>query len=135
MGKSKTGINIITFAILAYILVFFGHYQSLLLLLGFALIYEKNQWLTFQISQIFIFRILYDVFINLWGYGYQRFYDFINLFDSYKLINFISNTNKHLNNIFYFAFLVLLIIFFIKLLMKKPINIPLITNITKKLVN
>ena len=134
MGKSKTGVNILFFALLAYVLVFFGNYQSLLLLLGFALIYEKNEWLTFQISQVLVLRIVYDSVSIFGNLIYKGFYDFISLFDSINLLNFISNFNKYVTSILYLFFLAILVFYFLKILFKKPVNIPLISNIVKKVI-
>jgi len=134
MGKSKTGVNILFFALLAYVLVFFGNYQSLLLLLGFALIYERNEGLTFQISQVLVLRIVYDSVSIFGNLIYKGFYDFISLFDSINLLNFISNFNKYVTSILYLFFLAILVFYFLKILFKKPVNIPLISNIVKKVI-
>lgn len=131
MDKSKSGIKLLAFALAGYVFCYFGQYQVLILLLGFALLFEKNEWLTYQLLQAVILRLSYDVIGGAWSFIYNRLYDTFTLFEAkYDAMKSLSDTNNIITDIIFYAFLVLLIIGVVKLLKKKKYRIPFISSIT-----
>ncbi len=134
-SKSKSGIKLITFALIGYIFCYFGYYQFLLLLLGYVVLVEKNNWLIYQLTQALILRLSYDVIRSIWNFIHQSLHKFFNYLEvKYETMSSLSSFNDTVIDLLLYAFLILLIIGIIRLLISKEVKIPFISNLTKKAV-
>ena len=130
-----SGFKLVSFAFLAYFFALTGQHLALLLLLGFALLYEKSEWLTFQIGQVLLLRVIYDAILSLWRFIYNAIYhDFLDLFETkHQTYQSLSDFNDGFQNILLYAFMILLIIGFVKLLKTSDPKIPFIGKLLNKI--
>lgn len=77
MRKTSIGIPDIALACLAYLIAFFGGYTPLLLIAGYVLIKEKNDWLRFSVVKATLLSLCFTV-VNLLIYLLPNFISFIN---------------------------------------------------------
>ena len=73
MQKGKLGISLAAIAVLAFALMCFGSFELLLLaLVGYAVIVEKNDWLTRQTLQALYLRLTYVIATAVfsWLFGF-----------------------------------------------------------------
>ncbi len=132
--QGVSGLKLISFAVLAYFFVLTGHYTALLLLAGFAILIEKDEWLNLQIGQVLLLRVIYDATTSLWGFIYNFIHrDFLDLFETkHETYRTLSDFNDGFLNVLHYAFMILLIIGFINLVKSKNPKIPLINGLVKK---
>lgn len=65
MEKGKSGITLAFFAAISFIFAATGNSLALVLLAGFAILYEKNEWLTRQVLQALLVTIAVSVILLL----------------------------------------------------------------------
>lgn len=134
MGKS--GMKVIGMVLLAYLLAYQGSYIALLLLLGFALLVEREAVLNFQIGQVLVLRVLYDAVLAAWNVIHRVLSDLFEMFDAnHDTVRGLHDFNKNFGTVAWYVFIVLLVIGLIAVLSSKEAKIPIISGLTKKFFN
>ena len=130
-----SGFKLVAFAMVAYVLALTGQHLALLLLLGFSIVYERSEWLAFQVGQVLALRLIYDGILNLWRFIYNAIHnDFFDLFETrHETYRSFSDFNDTFQNILLYVFMILLIIGFVKLLKSPEPKIPFIGKLLTQL--
>ena len=130
----KTNVKMVGLVLLAYLLAYQGSYVPLLLLLGVALLVERDSVLNWQIGQVVVLRVLYDAILAAWNVIYRVLSDLFEMFDaSHDTVSSLRDFNDTFGTIAWYAFIALLIIGLIKVLSCKKAKIPVVSGITRKL--
>lgn len=135
MQKSNFGISIGVVGAAAYLLSLFGGYIPTLLLVGYVMLFEPNQWLkrtalkaavlTFMFSVLYaLIGLLPDVLVTL--------NSFFGLFDGHLSVPFIGELCNALNNIANLGETCLLLALAFKALQMKTIVISFVDNFVGK---
>ena len=85
MEKGKLGITLGAIAALSFILAYLSWGTALILIVGVALIVEKNDWLSKQVIKALYFTVLYSLAMSILNIGFDILYGTIGN------INFIYN--------------------------------------------
>jgi len=84
MSKGKFGLSLAAVAVIAFGFSALRQPQSVLLVAGFALLAEKDEWLNKQAMQALLLTIVYYVaeLVNDWIFGgLARFFEWVELYD------------------------------------------------------
>ncbi len=131
----RTGFKIIALALLGYFFAYYGMYLHLMLLLGFALLVEKSSALNFQLTQVLVLKVAYDVVIGAWNLLYKVLLDIFDLFETkLETLNSLQEFNEALLKYVEYAFIVLFIIGVVRVFNHAEAKIPFIGNLTKKIM-
>jgi len=134
--KGKTGLKIVGLVLLGYLFAYQGSYTALLLLLGFAVLVEKNETLNFQLGQVLVLRVLYTAVLAAWAVVYRVLGDLHEIFEFNRdFWHGVRDFNDTFTNIAWYAFIVLLVIGLINVIKCTEAKIPIVAGITKKLVD
>lgn len=132
MTKGKYGLSLVAVAILAFVLAFFGLLEALILFLAFALILEKDQWLSRQVFQAFYLRLAYVVVLTVVGWVFTAINAFFGLFDAYRVINFFSGVHNVIRFLLHVGLFVLALIAVLRLAKGKEAGLPVISGLVDK---
>lgn len=120
MTKGLFGLNLSAVAVLAFFLCYFTSIEALILVVAFALLIEKDRWLTKMTLQALFLRIAYSIVLTVIGWVFWLF-DFI-----FGYIAFFSGLHNLIDFAIDIAFLLLAIFAAFQLLHQKDLNLPLI---------
>lgn len=129
MTKGKYGLSMIAVAILAFVLAFFGFLEALILFLAFALILEKDQWLSRQVFQAFYLRLAYSVLLTVIGWFFTAINAFFGLFDAYRIVNVFSGIHSVIRFLLHVGLFVMALVAVLKLAKGKDAGLPFISNL------
>ena len=132
MTQGKYGLNLTAIAILGFVLAFFGLLEALILFLAYALILEKDQWLTRQVFQAFYLTLAYKVALTVVGWFFTAINAFFGLFDAYKVINFFTSVHSVIRFLLNIGLFVLALIAVLRLAKSKDANLPVLAGLTDK---
>ena len=107
MSQGKYGLNFSAIAIVTFVLAFFNLPATIVLFLAYAVLLEKDQWLSRQVFQAFYLNIAFIVATTVVGWLFTAINAFFGLFDAYAVINVfnsIHNVIRFLLNIALFVF-------------------------------
>lgn len=107
MEKGKFGIGVNVIAVIAFAFVILRQPQSVLLVAGFALLAEKNEWLNKQVMQSLFLIITYylTVLVADWIFGgIAGFFGFVNLYEG-------SSVMLKINSFIAWVLLMVMIVF------------------------
>ena len=137
MQKSNFGISVGVVGAAAYLLSLFGDYVPTLLLVGYVLLFEPNQWLKRTALKAgvltFMFSVLYAV-IGLLPDAISTLSSFFALFDGHLSIPFISNLCHVLSNIANLGETCLLLVLAVKALDMKTLVIGFVDSFVSKCI-
>jgi hypothetical protein len=129
MTKGKYGLSMIAVAILAFVLAFFGFLEALILFLAFALILEKDQWLSRQVFQAFYLRLAYSVLLTVIGWFFTAINAFFGLFDAYRIINAFNGIHNVIRFLLHIGLFVMALVAVLKLAKGNDAGLPFISNL------
>lgn len=129
MTKGKYGISLVAVAIVAFFLAFFGLLEALVLILAFALILEKDQWLSRQVFQAFYLRLAYVAAVTVIGWVFTAINALFGLFNAYRVISFFSGFHNVVNFLLQVGLFVLALIAVLRLAKGKDAGLPLISGL------
>lgn len=129
MEKGKYGITLNVIAIIAFALGLFGFLEALILVVGFSLIGEKNQWLTKQVLQALFLRIAYSLGTTIVNWLFIIINTLLKPVRNLGVISGTASVQAFLNGILYIALLVFTILAVLKLLKQKDAEVPFISKL------
>jgi hypothetical protein len=129
MAKGKLGINLTALAILAFVLCFFGFLEVLILLVAYALLIEKDAWLTRQTFQALYLRIAYAVATTVLGWFFTILNTFFGWFRWYNGASAMASAHDFLNILLSIGLFILAAIAVLRLLKNKDAGLPLINHL------
>ncbi len=134
--KGKSGLKVVGLVLLGYLFAYQGAYTALLLLLGFAVLVERHETLMFQLGQVLILRVLYDGLLYAWSIIYRFLNDIFEIFEANRdTVHSVRDFNDTFVDVVWYAFVILLVFGLVKVLTSKEAKIPVVSGITKKLVD
>lgn len=135
MQKSNFGISVGVVGAAAYLLSLFGGYIPTLLLVGYIMLFESNQWLKRTALKAgvitFMFSVLYAL-IGLLPDALSTLHSFFALFNGRLSVPFIGDLCHVLNNVANLGETCLLLALAIKALDMKTIVISFVDNFVGK---
>jgi hypothetical protein len=129
MAKGKFGVNLTALAILGFILCFFGFTEVLVLLIAYALILEKDEWLTRQAFQALYLRIAYSVALTVFGWLDSIFGTFFGWVKWYGGVTAVASIHGFLDFVLYIALFALAALAIIRLLKNRDAGLPILGHL------
>ncbi len=129
MEKSKFGISLTLMACIAFSFGILRQAQPVLLVAGFALITEKNEWLSRQVIQAVLLSLVYYLAVlvsdGVFG-GMARFFGF---FEIYGASTVMTKINGVIGGTLYIVFLVFSLMAILKVLKGKDADLPYLSKL------
>ena len=125
MTKGKFGLNLAAIAILTFVLGFFELSIALVLLVGFAALVEKDDWLTRQTLQGLFLFLGYKVVVVAVGWFFSLLNEVFSWFNAIVVMTVFNDIHDVFKLIVFVLFLLLTIMAIVNLLRSKDAGIPL----------
>lgn len=132
MEEKKLEISSVAIGVLAFILIFFGFVEGVLLLLGFSLLVQKDPWLTRQILQALYLRILYLAGILVVGGIFKGILFILDLADAYGGMEDILKVQGFIEGVLYIGLLVFALMGSMKIWKGQDAGIPFVSSFAGK---
>lgn len=129
MTKSIFGLKLSAIAILIFVICFFGSTEVLILLGAFALLLEKNRWLTKQAFQALYLKLSYIIALRAVGWVFD-FFRFL-----FGRTGFLATTQDIINFLLGLAFLLLVLLAILRLHREEDADLPLFANLADYTLN
>lgn len=128
MKNGQYGLNPISIAIIAFVIGFFGFLEVLILVVAFAVMAEKDKWLTMQTLKALFLRLSYSIISIILGWVFNGFQAVLNTFDAYEAMKTLSSIQTFINGILYVALFIIVILAVLNLLKGKDVRIIYISE-------
>ncbi|MEA4816421.1 MAG: zinc ribbon domain-containing protein [Lachnospiraceae bacterium] len=128
MTKGKFGLSLASIAAIAFAFCVFQQPQSVLLIAGFALLAEKEEWLNRQVFQALFLTIAYYITNLVLGWIFRGLARFFGWIEVYKVQNGLLTINSVVSSLLYIALVALSIIAILRLLRGQEANLPFISK-------
>ncbi len=129
MKKGKFALSLAAIAVIAFAFVVLRQPLAVLLICGFALLAEKDEWLNRQTIQALLLLIVYYLADLVMGWifgGLATFFGWVKLF---KVASVMATIGSVVGTLLYLALVVFSVIAIIKLLGGKDAGLPVISKI------
>lgn len=141
MEKTKLGLSVNLLAAIAFLCAYFGGYVASILLVGYILIAESNQWLRQMALKSVLIMILFSalsILISLIPDIADFFFSIIHIIKpdfGYSFTSFLTRCQTVLANAYYLIKLAAFAVLSILAAQGKTIRIPFIDQITDRLTD
>lgn len=128
MTKGKFGLSLAAVAVIAFAFCALRQPQSVLLVAGFALLAEKDEWLNRQTLQALLLTIAYYLaeLVTGWVFGgLARLFGWVKL---YGAADAMSTAGSFLGDVFYLALIVFSVLAVLRVLRGKDAGLPFISK-------
>lgn len=128
MSKGKFGLSLAAIAAIAFGFTVLRQPQSVLLVAGFALLAEKNEWLNRQVMQALLLTIVYYVadLVTEWIFGgLVWFFGWAKLYEAVIAMN---KVNAFVSGALYIALIVLAVYAVLRVLRGKDAGLPFLSK-------
>jgi len=128
MEKGKFGLSLAAIAVITFGFSALRQPQSVLLVAGFALLAEKDEWLNRQAMQALLLTIAYYVaeFVTDWIFsGLARFFGWVKLYDAASAMNTVGS---FVGDVLYLALIVFSVLAVLRLLRGKDAGLPFLSR-------
>lgn len=128
MRKGKFGLGTAATAVIAFAFAALRQPVAVLLICGFALLAEKDEWLGKQTLQSLLLTITYYIVTLITGWvfgGLARFFTWIEV---YKVSGAINNVNAAISDILYIAFIALCVFAILRVLRGNDAGLPVLSK-------
>lgn len=133
--KTKLGISVALVAAMAYLVGFFSGNVALLLIMGYVLICESDEWLKKSVVKALVVGLLFSLASAVIGFipnAMSLVDDLLNIFGGNFNILFISRIVTFINTVLTVMEKLLMLALAIMALDNKTIKLPLIDDIIEK---
>lgn len=135
MEKAKIGISVGVFGAIIYAVALFGGYLPTVLLIGYVLLMESNEWLkktsVKALATLACFSILLLV-VELIPDALNLITSFINIFGASLYFSFINEVFSVISQVIYFIKDLLFIALIFKSFNQGTIKLPVVDNLINK---
>lgn len=124
MEKGRFGISVTVIAVIAFVFGLLRQPQSVLLVVGFALLAEKNEWLNKQVMQSLLLTLTYYAAILVLDWilgGISRSFAFLEF---YNASGAISKLHSFIGGFLYIALIILSVMAILNVLKGKDAGLP-----------
>ena len=128
MKKGKFGLNLAAVAVIAFGFSALRQPQSVLLVAGFALLAEKDEWLNRQAMQALLLTIAYYVaeLVTDWIFGgLVRFFGWVELYDAASAM---SKVDSFVGDVLYLTLIVFSVLSALRVLRGKDAGLPFLSK-------
>lgn len=128
MTKGKFGLSTAAIAVIAFAFAALGQPVAVLLICGFALLAEKDEWLNKQTLQSLLLIITYylTILVTNWVFGgISRFFNWVEV---YKAASAMNKVNSVVGDILYVAFIALCVFAILRVLRGKDAGLPILSK-------
>ena len=132
MTKGKYGLSLPAVAILSFVLAFFGFLEVLVLFLAFALILEKDKWLSRQVLQAFYLRLAYGILQTVIGWVFTAFVSLFSLVKVYSAAAVLGSIQSVILFLLNIGLFVLALLAVLQLAKGKEVSLPFIAGLVDK---
>ena len=129
MTKGHLGLNLAAVAVLGFVLAFFGFLEALILLVAYALLIEKDVWLTRQTLQALYLKLVYQAALTVIGWAFLLLEKLFGLFKATRIVAALANINNFIDTILYICLFLLCALAVIRLIKEHDADIPLAGNL------
>ncbi len=128
MTKGKFGLSLAAVAVIAFGFAALRQPQSVLLVVGFALLAEKDEWLNRQAMQALLLTIAYYLAELVTGWifgGLARLFGLVNL---YGAVSAMGTAGSFVGDVLYLALIVFSVLAVLRVLRGKDAGLPFIAK-------
>lgn len=128
MTKGKFGLSPAAIAVIAFGFAALRQPQSVLLVCGFALLAERDEWLNRQAMQALLLTIVYDLaeLVASWIFGgLARVFGWLEL---YRPVVAVSRAGSFVNGLLYLALMVFSVLAIVQVLRGKDAGLPVLAK-------
>lgn len=128
MTKGKFGLSLAAVAVIAFGFAALRQPQSVLLVVGFALLAEKDEWLNRQAMQALLLTIAYYLaeLVTSWVFGgLARLFGLVNL---YGAASSMSTVDSFVGDVLYLALIVFSVLAVVRVLRGKDAGLPFLSK-------
>jgi hypothetical protein len=130
MAKGKFGISLTALAILAFVMCFFDLTVVLVLLVAYAFLIEKDEWLTRQAFQALYLNIAYIAAITVVGWVFSFLITILNWVKAYGASAVLSEADNFIKFLLGIALFVCALLAVLRLLKDKNASLPVLGKLT-----
>lgn len=130
MTKGKFGLNLAAIAVIAFGFAALRQPTSVLLVCGFALLAEKDEWLNKQAMQALLLTIAYYLAELVMGWvfgGLARFFGWVKL---YGAASVMSTVDSFVGDVLYLALIVFSVLAVLRVFRGKDAGLPFLSKMT-----
>ncbi len=131
MKKGVLGFNTALYVFLALFLSLYAGFQTTLLLIGFAILVEKDSWVTNKMVQTGAFIILVRLVDFVISFLIGHFNNLLELVDAYDFIVFTNKVSNFIGDIANWVLVLVTLFIALKIFAKKDFNLPLVSKLVK----
>ncbi len=131
MTKGKIGIALPIIAALVFVFAILNQPLAILLIVGFAVIAEKDEWLNRQVIQGLLLNVAYIIARLAFNIFFGFFDHILTNFEAYEAASTFGDIHNVISDLLYVALLVFAIISIIKVVAGKEANIPVLSKIAE----
>lgn len=132
MSKGKHGITLSAIAVIAFILSFLGFTEILVLVVGYALIVESDNWLTKQTLQALYLRFAVIVVSTLFTWFFSAVTSFFNWINIGVVVNIISTVQMLSYGVLNLLIFTLCVFAILKVIKNNDANLPIFALLADK---
>ena len=132
MTKGKFGITMAAVAALAFVLAFLNIYTVLILLVGYAIIAENNNWLTRQVLHALYLRVAFTIASVLISGLFSGINALFSLVRAYGVMSVMSSINSFFQVVLNIVLFLICIMAFLKVVKEQDVKIPVISDLVDK---
>lgn len=129
MEKGKFGLNINVIAVIAFAFVVLRQPQSVLLIAGFALLAEKNEWLNKQVIQSLLLTVTYYLAVLVSDLVFGSLARVFNLMKFYETSGVIIWANSFIAGVLFLGLTIFSLIAILRVLNGKDAGLPYFSKI------
>ncbi len=129
MKKGRFGVSLTAIAAIAFLFTALRQPQSVLLVAGFALLAEKDEWLNRQVLQALLLTIAYYLAAMILDWIFGGISKFFGYFGVYIIQNTMAQVNTFFGDLVYIVLIVFTVIALIKVIGGKDAGLPFISKL------
>lgn len=129
MKKGKFGISLVAIAVIAFSFGVLKQPQSVLLIAGFALLAERDEWLNKQVMQALLLIVTYYVAVFVSNFILGGFAQSLIFLEFYKAGEAITKVNAFIIGVFGIVLIIISILAILRILKGKDAGLPYISKI------
>lgn len=129
MTKGKFGLSLSAIAVIAFIFAALNQPVAVLLVVGFAFLAEKDEWLNRQVAQAMLLNIVYNLARLVISVIFAVFDTFLDWIDAYEARTTFIEIQTVFNGLLLIGLIALALLAIIKVLGGKEANLPLLSKV------
>jgi uncharacterized Tic20 family protein len=126
LKKGKFGLSTAAIAVIAFVFTALRQPTAVLLICGFALLAEKDEWLNRQVLQALLLSMAYFLADTVITWAFSIFSTFFRWINAYGAVNAIISVSSFFSSIIYIAMLVFTVLAVIRVARGKDAKLPII---------